>query len=79
MRYLKFSVIFGVIFLLVGCGAMRKLDKSDQYKNAPTYGKSLTLPSDMNKSVIEDHYPVPKAGDNSSNVSILPPGSNLGK
>lgn len=77
MRYLKYSIIFITSFLLIGCSTIRKLDKSEEYKNAPSYGKPIVLPADMKADIIENHYPVPKAQDNSASVSVLPPGSNL--
>jgi uncharacterized lipoprotein len=75
MRYLKINVVFfGLIFLLIGCSSIRKLDKSDEYKNAPLHDKKIVLPKNMNTGVIENHYPMPKAeGDSSVGVPISPP------
>jgi uncharacterized lipoprotein len=77
VRYLKFS-FFVLIFLLVGCNTIRKLDKSDEYKQASAQGKSIILPSDTDVGAIEDHYPVPKVQNNVPvDVSILPPKSDV--
>jgi uncharacterized lipoprotein len=77
MRYLKFIVILSSVFLLVGCSAVKKFDKSKEYKNAPADSKALVLPSGVSVETIEDHYPVPKAHHNNlDNVSILPPSSS---
>lgn len=79
MKYLKINVVFfGLIFLLVGCSSIRKLDKSDEYKNAPLHDKKIVLPKNMNAGVIENHYPMPKVEGNSSvGVSIVPPESSI--
>ncbi|CAL7963952.1 conserved hypothetical protein [Gammaproteobacteria bacterium] len=79
MRYLKFNIVFVLVFLLVGCNAIQKLDKSDEYKDAPTHDKRLVLPKDMNANVIENHYLVPKANSKgSTDVSIEPPKDDMG-
>ena len=79
MRYLKINVVFfGLIFLLFGCSSIRKLDKSDEYKNAPLHDKKIVLPKNVKAGVIENHYPVPKAEGNSSvGVPLLPPESSI--
>ena len=78
MRYLKFGFILaGVILFLTGCNAIRKLDKSDEYKKTDAYDKALVLPSDITNESIENLYPVPKVECKDYNVSTLPPGSKL--
>lgn len=80
MRYFKINIVFlGLIFLLVGCSTIKKLDQSDEYKNAPAHDKKVVLPKNMNVGVIENHYPMPKAECNSPvGVSLSPPESSLG-
>lgn len=75
----NFNIVFlGVIFLLVGCSAINKLDDSGEYKKASACGKPLVLPKDIDTKAIENHYPVPKAeSDNPVGASILPPKSDL--
>jgi uncharacterized lipoprotein len=76
MRYLKFNIVF-IIFLLVGCSAIEKLDKSDEYKSTPAHDKRLVLLKGMSANVIENHYPLPKASSKgSAAVSIEPPGDD---
>ena len=80
MKYLKFSIFFlSLIFLLTACSAIKKLDKSDEYKNTSSaHDKPLVLPKDIDNGVIETHYSVPKAeGKIPAGSLILPPGSNL--
>ena len=79
MRYFKINIVFlGLIFLLAGCSTIKKLDQSDEYKNAPAHDKKVILPKNMSAGVIENHYPMPKAEGNSSvGVPISPPESNV--
>ena len=56
MRYL-----IVLVFLLSGCSAIQKLDKSDEYKSAPAHDQKLILPRGANTKIIESHYLVPKA------------------
>lgn len=79
MKYLKFNIILFAIVLLSGCSTVRKLDKSDEYKNAPSHEKRIILPSDMNRAAIENYYPIPKtySNDKRTDVALLPPRINL--
>lgn len=76
MKYLKFEFIAIGVLLLAGCGTSN-YESSKEYQEAVSHSKSLAIPSDLNKSAIEDVYQVPKVnnGMGSSDVSILPPGS----
>lgn len=78
MRYLKFSIGFCGLIFLASCTAMKKLDKSDEYKTAAECGKPLVLPKNMKSATIEKHYRVPKVDTNHPiGVPVLPPESNF--
>ena len=79
MKYFKINIVFfSLIFLLVGCSSIKKLDQSDEYKNAPAHDKKMVLPKNMKAGVIENHYPMPKAESNSSvGVPLVPPESSV--
>ena len=79
MRYLKYSFVFILGCLLIGCNTIRKFDKSDEYKKAPSCGKRIALPEDMKVDMIENHYPVPQAQHDCTNVSVVPPGCSFAK
>ncbi len=78
MKLIKLKVAFiGVaVLLLVGCTAIKKLDKSGEYKKSSPCDKPLVLPGDLNKGAIKNRYPVPKVEDgkhHSHDISTAPP------
>ena len=78
MKYLKFNNVFVLIFLLSGCGAMHNIDKSDEYKNAPSHDGHIILPKDIKTAATENHYAIPKVTHSAQHgVSIVPPGAKI--
>lgn len=78
MKYLKFNIVFILIFLLSGCSAMHNINKYDEYKNAPAHDKHIVLPKDINIATTENHYVLPKTTNSThSNASVLPPGAKI--
>ncbi len=80
MKELRISVVLGcVVLLLVGCSTVRKFDRSCEYKKALPHDKVIVLPKDLNRSVIENHYPVPKIehSEHPDDVTVVPPGSKI--
>ena len=74
MKYFKLSfILVGAALLVAGCSAINKLDKSDEYKKTKPHDKPLVLPSVLDNSSIENHYPVPRVDDAGQVVSTLPP------
>lgn len=79
---MRLKIIFvGMVLLLVGCKAISKLDRSDEYKKSKPHDKSLVLPQDINSSVIKNKYPMPQTKKNgkksSLDVTVVPPGCKL--
>lgn len=74
----KLILILIIVISLIGCSTLKKLDNSDEYKNAPSHDKAIVLPKNINVAAIENHYPVPKAENSSlAGASTLPPESSL--
>ena len=86
MIYVKFGVVLLGLFMLAGCGAVKKMGASAEYQHADSHDKILHLPKEMQTLKINDNYPMPAsiaakvATPVESNHSlILPPGSVLVK
>lgn len=78
---MRLNIVFiSMILLLVGCKAISKLDRSDEYKKAKPHNQSLILPSDINSKAVDNYYPIPKTENGkqpATAVSTVPPGCKL--
>ena len=85
MIYVRFSIISLLFFALIGCNAInKKMSTADEYTHSGNHDKVLSLPKEMQKIKINDSYPVPIAGQastdtKSAHILTLPPGSRLTK